>query len=29
MAPEPRGQPALAPGERVLARLRPLGPGRY
>ena len=29
MAPEPRGQPALAPGERVLARLRPLGPGKY
>jgi ribonuclease R len=29
MAPEPRGRPALAPGERVLARLRPLGPGRY
>ena len=29
MHPEPRGQPALAPGERVLARLRPLGPGRY
>ena len=29
MAPEPRGRPALAPGERVLARLRPIGPGRY
>jgi ribonuclease R len=33
MAPEPRGQPALAPGQRVLARLRPIpgspGPGRY
>ncbi len=32
MAPEPRGRPALAPGERVLARLRPLyggRPGRY
>jgi ribonuclease R len=29
MAPEPRGQPALAPGERVLARLRPIGPGKY
>ncbi|MBV9736473.1 MAG: ribonuclease R [Acidisphaera sp.] len=29
MAPEPRGRPALAPGERVLARLRPTGPGRY
>ncbi len=25
MAPEPRGRPALAPGERVLARLRPIG----
>jgi ribonuclease R len=24
MAPEPRGRPALAPGERVLARLRPI-----
>ena len=23
MAPEPRGRPALAPGERVLARLTP------
>jgi ribonuclease R len=29
MAAEPRGQPALAPGERVLARLSPAGPGRY
>ena len=29
MAAEPRGQPALAPGERVLARLTPRGPGRY
>ena len=29
MAPERRGQPALAPGQRVLARLRPIGPGRY
>ncbi|HYZ32375.1 MAG TPA: ribonuclease R, partial [Crenalkalicoccus sp.] len=29
MAAEPRGQPALAPGERVLARLRPVGPGKY
>jgi ribonuclease R len=29
MAAEPRGQPALAPGERVLARLRPAGTGRY
>jgi ribonuclease R len=29
MAAEPRGQPALAPGERVLARLKPIGPGRY
>jgi len=29
MAPEPRGRPALAPGERVLARLRPMGPGKY
>ena len=26
MAPEPRGRPALAPGERVLARLTPIGP---
>ncbi|MDQ2801587.1 MAG: ribonuclease R, partial [Pseudomonadota bacterium] len=29
MAPERRGHPALAPGERVLAQLRPAGPGRY
>jgi ribonuclease R len=29
MAPEARGRPALAPGERVLARLRPIGRGRY
>jgi ribonuclease R len=29
MEAEPRGQPALAPKERVLARLRPTGPGRY
>jgi ribonuclease R len=29
MAPEPRGRPALAPGERVLAKLKPIGPGRY
>jgi len=29
MAPERRGQPALAPGERVLARLRPIGPGKF
>ena len=29
MAPEPRGKPALAPGERVLARLKPIGPGKY
>jgi ribonuclease R len=29
MAPEPRGRPALAPGERVLARLKPIGPGKY
>ncbi len=29
MAREARGQPALAPGERVLARLKPIGPGRY
>jgi ribonuclease R len=29
MLPELRGRPALAPGERVLARLRPLGRGKY
>jgi ribonuclease R len=33
MAAEPRGRPALAPGQRVLARLRPIpgssGTGRY
>ncbi|MDR3529473.1 MAG: ribonuclease R [Rhodopila sp.] len=29
MHPEPHGSPALAPGERVLARLKPMGPGRY
>jgi ribonuclease R len=29
MGPEARGEPALAPGQRVLARLRPAGPGRY
>jgi ribonuclease R len=34
MAPEPHGRPALAPGQRVLARLRPIqgpssGPDRY
>ena len=29
MQPERRGSPALAPGERVLARLRPLGDGKY
>jgi ribonuclease R len=29
MAAEARGRPALAPGERVLARLRPIGGGRY
>lgn len=29
MAPEPHGRPALAPGERVLARLKPIGHGRY
>ncbi len=29
MAAEPRGRPALAPGERVLARLREIGPGKY
>ncbi len=29
MVAEPRGRPALAPGERVLARLRPTGPGKF
>src|ERR1700733_8056475 len=29
MQPEKRGAPALAPGERVLVRLKPMGPGRY
>ncbi len=29
MHPEPRGTPALAPGERVLAKLRPIGTGRF
>ena len=29
MQPERHGTPALAPGERVLARLTPIGPGRY
>jgi len=29
MAPELRDRPALAPGERVLARLRPIGNGKY
>ena len=29
MAPEPRGRPALAPGERVIARLKSLGAGKY
>lgn len=29
MLPEPKGRPALAPGERVLARLRPIGAGKY
>ncbi|PHK96953.1 ribonuclease R [Pseudoroseomonas rhizosphaerae] len=29
MRPERPGQPALAPGERILARVRPLGGGRY
>ena len=29
MAPEPKGRPALAPGERVVARLREIGPGKY
>ena len=29
MAPERRGQPALAPGERVLARINPIGNGKW
>jgi len=29
MRPEAPGQPALAPGERVLARLKPAGRGKY
>ena len=29
MAAEPRGRPALAPGERVLAKLKPIARGRY
>ncbi len=29
MQPEAPGRPALAPGEKVLARLKPIGPGRY
>jgi ribonuclease R len=29
MQPERKGSPALAPGERVLARIKPMGPGRY
>ncbi len=29
MGPEQSGHPALTPGQRVLARLRPAGPGRY
>ena len=29
MAAEPRGRPALAPGERVIARLKPISPGKY
>ncbi|MDB5374047.1 MAG: Ribonuclease [Belnapia sp.] len=29
MRPERSGQPALAPGERVLARLKPAGRGKY
>ncbi|MBP0463280.1 ribonuclease R [Roseomonas sp. PWR1] len=29
MHPEPKGQPALTAGERVLARLRMIGPGKY
>jgi len=29
MAREPRGQPALAPGQRVLAKLKPIGGNKY
>jgi ribonuclease R len=29
MAREARGQPALAPGQRVLAKLKPIGGGKY
>ena len=29
MVPERPGQPALAPGDRVLAQVRPTGPGQY
>jgi ribonuclease R len=29
MHPEPAGRPALAPGQRVLARLKPAGQGKY
>jgi ribonuclease R len=29
MHAEPAGRPALAAGERVLARLKPIGPGKY
>ena len=29
MAPEGRGRPALAPGQRVLARLKPIASGKY
>ena len=29
MAREAKGQPALAPGQRVLARLKPIGAGKY
>ena len=29
MHPEPKGHPALTAGERVLARLRAIGPGKY
>ncbi len=29
MHPEQAGRPALAPGDRILARLKPIGPGKY